>query len=84
MCHLPEVRDDAFDITYRAMPVCRMQTGGARPVTSILRAGIGHNQGLLVLTMSAPGNASAKRSWHNFDHYICKRTFIEKFKSFPI
>ena len=40
MLHLPEVWDDAFDITYWATAVCKAQTSGARPITSILHAGV--------------------------------------------
>ena len=42
--HLPEVWDDTFDVTYQAMPVCRVQTSRAWPVTSNLHAGVDHNQ----------------------------------------
>ena len=44
MHHLPEVRDDAFNVMCQTMPVGITQTGMAQPITSMLHVGAHHNQ----------------------------------------
>ena len=46
MCHLLKIQEDKFDIMFQATPVCKVQTGKARTITSNLPMDGNRNLGL--------------------------------------